>query len=436
VRVEHGDLLRSLETALSDFERQGVDTVIPLLEQGLYAEANALIIRQTNPSFNKLRAAVSKLSDAISQSAAAQVAQLDGSLARMPMIILGATAVTLLLCGVIGLMVARSITCQIGGEPAVGTAMMHTAASGDLTVETRAPAESMLGAMVTMLASLRAMFGKLSANAQVLKTNSGSIKRSMEEIAHSAEGQAEATASVAAAIEQLTVSINHIAESVRDTDQDATRSADEAEEGKQRAGQVMAMMGKISGQLADVSTQIQALDNRSHEIVGIASVIKDIADQTNLLALNAAIEAARAGDTGRGFAVVADEVRKLAERTADATGEIENLIRSFQADTRAAVEVMERAMPQVAQGAELVELSAGALERIHGNALAICERVRDVAVATREQSATSTAIAQEVERIAQGADESSSAAHATMSAVSAVEAQAAQLEAEVEKFRV
>jgi methyl-accepting chemotaxis protein len=436
VGTEHGDAYRALAAALNDYERLGVDPVIPLLEQGHYAEANALIIRQTNPTFNKLRAAVTKLSDAISQSAATQVAQLDASLARMPVIILGAASATLLLCGVIGFMVARSITGQIGGEPAVGTAMMRTAAGGDLTVETSAPTESMLGSMVGMLAGLRAMFIKLGANAQVLKTSSSDIKHSMREIARSAEKQAAATASVAAAVEELTVSINHIADSVRDTDLDATRAAEEAEEGRRSAAQVVDMMGRISAQLVDVSAQIRALDNRSHEIVGIASVIKDIADQTNLLALNAAIEAARAGDTGRGFAVVADEVRKLAERTADATGEIENLIHSFQTDTQAAVTVMERAMPQVTQGAELVGLSSGALERIHSNALAICARVREVVEATREQSATSTAIAQEIEQIAQGADESNSAAQVTMGAVTEVEKQAAQLETEVEKFRV
>ena len=61
-----------------------------------------------------------------------------------------------------------------------------------------------------------------------------------------------------------------------------------------------------------------------------------------MLALNAAIQAASAGEAGRGFTVVAEEVQRLAERSGEATKQIEAIVKTIQADTQDAVAAMEK----------------------------------------------------------------------------------------------
>jgi hypothetical protein len=97
----------------------------------------------------------------------------------------------------------------------------------------------------------------------------------------------------------------------------------------------------MSDKTQETAQSVDQLNRRAEQIGGIVKLIKEIADQTNLLALNAAIEAARAGDMGRGFAVVADEVKKLAERTAQATNEIADLVASIQRETQQSKDSMQ-----------------------------------------------------------------------------------------------
>ncbi|WP_159876202.1 MULTISPECIES: methyl-accepting chemotaxis protein [Aquitalea] len=134
----------------------------------------------------------------------------------------------------------------------------------------------------------------------------------------------------------------------------ATRLAQTAGNAASSGGQVMdqavLQLGRAGEVISHAASKLEDLGQRSAEVNGIVQLIRDIADQTNLLALNAAIEAARAGEMGRGFAVVADEVRKLAERTQNATLDIETKIKLIVDGTNQAIIAMRDGNSQMQAG--------------------------------------------------------------------------------------
>ncbi|MBP8132915.1 MULTISPECIES: methyl-accepting chemotaxis protein [Zoogloea] len=349
----------------------------------------------------------------------------------------GISATLLLVLGLFGWRVSASVTSQLGGEPREATAVMQRAAGGDLTTHLgNAPNGSMLAALGSMIGALRTMMGEINSGANQLVSNADHISRVSSQVADAALRQSDATASMAAAMEELTVSSSHISASALETEQNSQEAMRLAAEGSDRVGQASTAIRRMSETVTGASSRILALEERIGQVSSIANVIKEIAGQTNLLALNAAIEAARAGEQGRGFAVVADEVRKLAERTSSATTEIEQMITGIQSDTSSAVGAMNAALPEVDQGVTLAASAAEALQAIESGARQTLVRVREIADATREQSAASTSIAQRVEEISNMVESTSENIRGAADAAIGLERIAVGLKDQISRFRI
>jgi methyl-accepting chemotaxis protein len=141
----------------------------------------------------------------------------------------------------------------------------------------------------------------------------------------------------------------------------------------------------LSEIMAQSSDEIEKLSSETKNIVSILDVIKGVSSQTNLLALNAAIEAARAGEAGRGFAVVADEVRQLAQRTQDATVEIETMIDNLESGTNAVVSSMEASQKNSASSVEKATIADEKMQLIIHTLHQVDDENHAVADATQQQ---------------------------------------------------
>lgn len=280
--------------------------------------------------------------------------------------------------------------------------------SGDLTVRIE-PAKlgrfshqaERMNAMTRTLVKVFAAFTRLAHElASVAKESTANASGGDKGV----RTQRDVTVSSAATLEQLTVSLATASDHAKEATGVAAATRQVAGDGAHRVASLTQTLNGLANRVSDTSRQASLLGERSKEIDSIVKVIAEIADQTNLLALNAAIEAARAGETGRGFAVVADEVRKLAERTAEATRDIEARIGSVRTEIGLIVQSMEEANRRTHGSVEEARMAESILLDVERNTEQTEILVRDIATASAEQSEAGHNLAQAIEQVAQLAD--------------------------------
>jgi len=219
------------------------------------------------------------------------------------------------------------------------------------------------------------------------------ISVNVQSMVKNTQVQATNVSETSSSINQMVASIQRVADTARTMVDISTRSKNEVQSGLETMNKAADGLTRINASIQTSSSIIGELDARAENIGRIVGVIDDLAEQTNLLALNAAIEAARAGEHGLGFAVVADEVRKLAEKSAQSTREISDLIQNIQKEARRAVQNMEQSSAIVTDGLVLGTELSGALQRIATVVSEVAQFAQQIGVATHEQSNGSAQIA-------------------------------------------
>jgi len=316
---------------------------------------------------------------------------------------------------------------------------MGDLADGDLTIQPEVT-EQITGAIADSInyavREMRNLVVRIKNAAQQVAVASEHSRQTATELTEAALRQA-------AQITEATSKMVAMARSMEDMSKSAERSAEVAQgsvatakRGSAAVQDTITGMDGMREQIQETAKRIKRLGESSQQIGEIVELINDIAEQTNILSLNAAIQAAMAGEAGRGFAVVADEVQRLAERSAEATKQIADLVKTIQADTNEAVASMEQATNGVVQATRLADAAGQALGEIESVSEQLSSLIVNIARDAQRQSQSATDVSGNMAKIQETTTMTSSGSRQTAEAIGKLSDLARELQASVAGFKL
>ena len=381
-------LLPATRKAWEDYQKMA-QQVTKLMEDGKYAEANTYYDQQYLKAFNVLRDRALELQKMIDEESTEVVQKSAANMGTAIKIMLGVTAVSVVVLVLACIWNAREITgplekmmlvCKRLGEgdfritPRTVTRGDEFGQMADVLVAMRDSMNKLMHHMGDSTEQIASSSEELTASSMQSAQAATQVAQSVTDAANAVEEQQGATDNSTKSIEKISQSVDRIRSEAGKVAANSASASEETASGNAEVAKSVTQIKNVEQTVISSADLVEKLGARSQEIGTIVDTISNIAGQTNLLALNAAIEAARAGEHGRGFAVVAEEVRKLAEQSQTAAQQIADLIGAIQKDTAGAVESMQQGRSAVAAGAQSVE----GLREVFG-------RIRDLVNGVSEQ---------------------------------------------------
>jgi len=354
---------------------------------------------------------------------------------KMINMVTGITLATL----IIGLLVAisRGITNRITN---LSTVMSKASHDKDLSVRVSASGGDEIALMATIYNEMMEEFDGLMREVHTssidLSAAAMQLKSSTTLTAEGVNRQLIESEQVATAMNEMNATVAEVANNASQA-AEASSVADEASnKGHQRVRENRNSFTQLAANIESSGVIIENLSEESNNIGAMLNVIRGIAEQTNLLALNAAIEAARAGEQGRGFAVVADEVRTLAQRSAQSTQEIEDVVNRLQKLAADAVAAMQQGKTQADESVENTSNVEKALNDIKNAIETVNNMNIQIATAAEEQTNVSEEINRSVVSITDVARETSQLTKTIAAAGDQLQSLSIQLGERVSRFKL
>ncbi|MDY0162389.1 methyl-accepting chemotaxis protein [Desulfobotulus sp.] len=365
-------------------------------------------------------------------------------------VILWAMGILFVVIGLGWWQIRRNVLRPLG----LAASMTQAVASGDLTRQVSHASGDEFGRMVTamngMSAELRGMMTQIGRAGLELTGTIKNLGRIAKVLNENAEGNAERANSVAAASEEMSSNMHSVAAAVEETATNVAMVASAAEqmtetinEIARNSEQARAITQDAVAQAEEATHQMAALGKAAREVGQVTETINNISDQTNLLALNATIEAARAGEAGKGFAVVANEIKELARQTGAATEEIRDKIDGIQQSTSVTVERIERILSVIQDVNAIVVAIATAVEEqsnttkeIANNVLQASQGIQEMNHNVSEASVAASEIAKDIAEVYRSTGDVVASSRSLNEQAASMGEQMAQVEIQVQRFRI
>ncbi len=281
----------------------------------------------------------------------------------------------------------------------------------------------------------QSIISHLNSSTAKLQNSAADLQRITETSQLNISNQNQGTDNLNTAMENMLEVTQSVSDSANQAEQAAQQAQNQAIEGRQIVQGVSESISTLAGQVANAASVVENLAQDSSSVEQVLLSISQIAEQTNLLALNAAIEAARAGEQGRGFAVVADEVRVLAQRTQEATKEIQDTINSLRTSSHEAVDVMNEGKTKADESAEEAARGAESLTLILNAVNGITEMNAQIAESVTTQNTTTEQVNSQIQNISTISHESADGAEQTAQNAHEINEIANDLEQNIRKFK-